>query len=228
MIENRKQMGLVFIGQAPRPDILKNIREMISSETEIIQKGALDGLGKNEIESLSSPPPDQPLVTTLKSGDTVRVSSGRILPYVSIRIDELETEGVPVILVMCTELFPEKKFRKSTVLWAGLLLRNMIDLILPEGKLGLLTPLEEQVPSQTKKWSTPGRKIIARALSPYETSEQQLQETAAEFARSRVDLTVADCISYDHTVKKTIRKITGKPVILPVSLISRLAADLML
>ena len=44
-----KKIGLITIGQTPRDDVIPDIAPLFSSEVELLQAGALDGLTAQDI-----------------------------------------------------------------------------------------------------------------------------------------------------------------------------------
>ena len=101
------RIGAVTIGQSPRDDIVPEIREVLGSEVEIIEKGALDDLSLNDIKNFHPTPGDYTLFTRLKDGTEVKIAKKHIIPKIRGCIRELEEKGAGVLILLCTGEFPE-------------------------------------------------------------------------------------------------------------------------
>jgi protein AroM len=205
------KVGLVTIGQSPREDVGGEIREILGTGIEIIQKGALDGLSRGEIEKLR-PEKEFPLITRLADGTSALVGRKKIIPFLQKHIDELEESGVEIIGLLCTDEFPELRSR-------GLLLRpfrilfQAVVAVLGEGKLGVFVPLAEQKKEARAKWEKAGPAVIVEALNPYEEAED-IKGAVKNLIKAGVGLIVLDCIGYPLRIKEKIRAASGKPVLL--------------
>ena len=70
----RPVVGLVTIGQSPRPDVVPDMAEITGPGVEIREAGALDGLGRAAIDALAPREGDEILVTRLADGAPVFLS----------------------------------------------------------------------------------------------------------------------------------------------------------
>jgi protein AroM len=74
-------LGILTIGQAPRPDLTPIIDRHLPASVRRIQRGVLDGLSDAEIDRRFVAAPGEPvLVTRLKDGRVVELSQPRIPP----------------------------------------------------------------------------------------------------------------------------------------------------
>lgn len=48
-----QRVGMITVGQSPRDDIVPNMSQALGANIEVIEKGALDGLSTEEIQSLA-------------------------------------------------------------------------------------------------------------------------------------------------------------------------------
>ena len=55
-----KKIGAITVGQTPRTDLIPEIAPILGDSIEIIQMGGLDGLTKEEIQTMT-PAPGVPL-----------------------------------------------------------------------------------------------------------------------------------------------------------------------
>src|SRR5438552_18354252 len=90
MLQNR--MGVVVIGQSPRPDVEREIAAVLSPGLAIDLRGALDGLTRGEIDAI--PPRDghDALFTLLPNGDGVRLSKQAVEARAKVQIKQRSEE----------------------------------------------------------------------------------------------------------------------------------------
>src|SRR5438477_9211152 len=98
------RIGMVTIGQAPRVDVVPDMAELLGP-VEIVERGALDGLTRDEIAPLAPGAGDEVLVTRLRDGTPVFVAKRHVTPLVQRRIDELEAAGATLTVLLCTGAF---------------------------------------------------------------------------------------------------------------------------
>ena len=219
-----KKIGFITIGQSPREDIVCEIAEILGPEVEIIERGALDSLSRNEIESLRPKKGDFPLITRLRDGSSAIVGKKKIIPLLKRKIEELEQQGVQLIGLLCTDDFPELKSERL-LLQPYRLLFNLVMAILKKGTLAVLAPLEEQGEDVKKKWEKTGLKVVVETLNPYqEFSDARL--AIERIKKEDADLIVLDCIGYSQKIKERIRVVAGKPVLLPRTVLARMIKEL--
>jgi protein AroM len=219
-----KKIGLITIGQSPREDIVPEIAEILGAEVSIGEKGALDGLSRNEIESLEPKKGDFPLITRLRDGSSAIVGKKKIIPLLKRKIEELEQQGVQLISLLCTDEFPEIESH-GLLLHPSKLLFHIVVSILKRGRLGVLVPIEEQKDEAKRKWEKTVMGVVVEALNPYQESLED-NEAIERMKKANVDLVVLDCIGYSQKIKEKIRGATGKPVLLTRTVLARTIKEL--
>ncbi|MEM2105403.1 MAG: AroM family protein [Candidatus Bathyarchaeia archaeon] len=217
------KVGLVTIGQSPRTDVTPILKEMLGSDVDLIEKGALDGLTKEEIEKLAPRMRDYVLVTRLNDGTFVKVSRRHVANKIQKCIKELEEMGVDINLLLCTGEFPNLKAKKP-LLMPDKLISNIVQCI-KGGKIGIVVPEEEQIPLTKRKWEGKERSVVITSANPYGESKA-FEEAANLLAKNDVDLIVLDCIGFTPKVKEFFKRITRKPVILPQTILGSILKEL--
>src|SRR5699024_12551875 len=81
--------------------------EFLGEDVEVLQSGALDGLILEEIEAFTIGKDDYVLVSKLRDGSSVKFAERHILTRLQKCIDKLESQGVDIILFICTGVFPD-------------------------------------------------------------------------------------------------------------------------
>lgn len=218
------KIGLITIGQSPRTDVTATITEMLGPEVELIEKGVLDGLTREEIDKLAPTTGDYILVTRMMDGTHVKVAKRHVLPRIQKCVQELEEMNVDLTLLLCTGEFPEIETR-GLLIEPDNLITDMVRGLLKRGKIGVVAPEKEQIPQLRSKWKTRGVSVVVTSANPY--GEFKACEEAATFlAKETVDLIVLDCIGFTPKVKELFRRVAGKPVILPQTILSRILKEL--
>jgi protein AroM len=141
-------------------------------------------------------------------------------------VTELEQAGVDLIVLFCTGEFPELESKKLIVK-PDVLLENVLrGLLSGGGRLAAVVPSPDQIPALGKRWGRVVADPIIEAVSPYTGSQADFEAVASRLAASEPDLIVLDCMGFSQHIKSIFRKITGKPVILPRSLLGRVVGEL--
>ncbi|MEM0352609.1 MAG: AroM family protein [Sulfolobales archaeon] len=218
-----KRVGLVTIGQSPRLDVVPEVvRALGDLDVEVVECGALDGLSREEIAALAPKEGEYLLVTRLKDGTEVKVSREKIIERMQNCVDRLE-QHVDVVGLLCTGEFPELKSRKVLIELSDLLLKVVESLRV--SKLGVVIPNPAQLELTMKKWSSVAPEIRVVSASPYTSTIEDIVRATAELVDC--DLIVLDCIGFTTEIKKAVARATGKPVILPRTLIARVMRELL-
>jgi protein AroM len=93
------------------------------------------------------------------------------------------------------------------------------------GKIGIVVPEREQIPQMKRKWKGKGMPIVITSANPY--GESEAFEKAAKFlAKENVDLVVLKCIGFTPKAREIFRRLTGKPIVLPQTIIGSVLKDL--
>lgn len=202
------RIGFVTIGQSPRDDLINVFRQRIGADHDLLILGALDGLTADGVATLAPASHEEPLVTQLRSGQSVTIAKERILGLMQERIDELQALGVEFIVVLCTGPFPELTSNVPLLLPDGVL-RHFVQGVMPAGTLGLVAPLAEQHSMMRGKWHDYDH-LVLTALAPY-GADGNLQSLPSF---DDCGIVVLDCMGYSSATRRLVRDHTGKPVIL--------------
>jgi protein AroM len=219
------KVGAVTIGQSPRTDILAEMLEILGPHAQVLERGALDELDREELQALLPKPSEHFLVTRLRDGGEIKVAEKRMHGLLGKCVADLERADVDIIMILCTAEFPELSSSKL-ILRADQVLLHTVRSVFARGKLGILVPAAEQIPALRQRWAAAGYDPVVEAASPYTATLQELRESAATLARSGVELVVLDCIGFSRRVSSVFREVTAKPVLLPRTLVARIAREL--
>jgi protein AroM len=224
-VERLKTIGALTIGQAPRADDL--VAEMclvLGDGYRLVERGALDGLSHAQVQALAPAGDDDLLITLMADGTPVRLGKRRILPLLQARIDELEGEGVDATLLLCTGAFPAFAARRP-VLRPQPALYGLVAGLAGDQRLGVLTPLPDQIPQTRRTWLAAGVDPVLAAASPY-AERDEVAAAARQLAAAGVDLVFMDCFGYSLAMRRLAAAVLQRPVVLARSAVARIVAEL--
>lgn len=219
------KIGLVTIGQAPRTDVVPEMRALLGPVVEVLEAGALDGMTPEEIAMLRPHEGDYILTTRLRDGTEVLVAKRHVVPRVQQRIAALEQDGAEVIGLLCTGAFPDVDSRRP-LLRPQQLLYNLVRSMAFPGRIGVLTPSSQQRAQTRCKWQEMGLDVAVEAASPYGDPDE-LERAGEGLHKAAVALVVMDCIGYSEAMKSRVKTLTGAPVILAHALMARVMQELL-
>ena len=222
---NKDTLGVILIGQSPRPDSVNQLRAVLGEELQIEVRGALDGVLRPEIDTLVPHGSDDTLYTRLPGGGEVIISKKEVTQRAQAHIDRLADRGIDIILMFCTGAFKGLTPR-GLMIFPSAVLTRVVEALLPKGRLGIFTPLPAQIEQTRSKWVRGEWDVVVEPLLPIE-STSELVPAAKRMASRNPDLIVMDCMGYTPPMKRRIREITGTRTVLAVSTAARMVQELM-
>lgn len=213
-------LGVVTIGQSPRPDLIAPFRAMLGPSATIQEAGALDGLTHAQVRDLAPRATETPLLTRLNSGESVIIAKERIIASIERHLEELVASGARLLVVLCTGPFPRFAL-PVPVLLPDPILRHLVEGILPSGKLGIVAPIPDQYPMMTRKWQ--GYDLALRSADPYGPTGV-LAGAVADLADCR--LVVLDCMGFSSAHTAVARAACPVPILLAQDVLAHTVAML--
>jgi protein AroM len=215
-------LGLVTIGQSPRPDICRTYAAVIGAETRIVEAGALDGLTTSEVQRLAPDNGDIPLVT-LTHGVEVRVGKAAITPLLQQAIMRLADDGAAVVVVLCTGHF-EGLIAPVPLIEPDRVLDGFMRAIQPCGRLGVVMPDAQQEGMMRRKWQ--GYDLTLATASPYHPPTEWAA-LIERFVSANVSAIVLDCMGFDPAAKAFFAERAHVPVLCAQTATAHLVRDLL-
>jgi protein AroM len=220
----RRRLGVVVVGQSPRPEIAAQIAPYLGDAIEIDLRGALDGLSRGEVAGLTPSQDADTLFTRLPGGANVKLSKHAVEARAGAVIERMGADGVTATMLCCTGEFP--MLTTGSVVLPSAVLCGIVEGLLPRGRLGIFVPLPEQAETLCAKWRRPGLEVVAEPLTPG-ADAAAIDAAARRLAAHAPDLVVMDCMSYDQAMKDRVRQTVRAPVILAIAAAARIAAELL-
>ena len=219
------KIGAITIGQSPRTDVTDDIMRLFDGKCELIQRGGLDGLTREQIDTFRPERGDYVLVSRLRDGSSVTFAERYILDNLQRGIHELEEEGVKLIMVFCTGQFPDSLTAKVPMIFPNEILHRIVPMLTRTARIVAVTPSSLQLEQNTRKWEGYVDRCISIAASPYGDWES-LEKAAREAAAADADTIVLDCIGFTQKMKQLFAEKTGKMVVLPRTLLARVVSEI--
>lgn len=220
---DRPMLGIVTIGQTPRPDLERAFAEPAAG-ARIVVAGALDGLDPAEIERAAAMPTDYPLLVRLRDGGSREIPLEALHPLVTRRARELAGRGARVVVVACAGAFPDVEC-DVPVLLPGRILPAVAAAVTRVRRIGVVTPIRAQAPAALRKWASDGFDPVVTWASP--SVPDEIDAACDRMREPSLALVVLDCMGHDEARAREFAARTGKIVIAAQSMTARLAGELM-
>lgn len=223
---DESKIGVITIGQSPRVDLVPEIQKVLGDGVRIFEAGALDDFTLDEVNEKFKPEiEDAVLVTRMRDGSQVKIAEKYILELLQKCINKLEKRGIQTILLACTGKFPHFESH-GILIKPQKVLQPLVSKLMEGEKVGAIVPSSDQFEQMKKWWGENGVEVELEAASPYGDIEN-IKRAASNLKKKNVKLIFMDCIGYTMEMKEKVKSITGKSVILPRTLISRIIAEIL-
>jgi protein AroM len=220
---SRPLLGLVTIGQTPRPDF-EAVFARHAPLAEIRVAGALDGLRDVEIAALTEENDPYPLLVRLASGRTAEVPLVRIVPRVEACARLFAQQGARLVVVLCAGDFPDFECGVPLLI-PGRLLPAAVQALYPGRPVGVVTPIAGQAKAAQAKWARDGFRTVVTWASP--TRHDEIAAAADQVRSAELACVVLDCMGHDEAYRQEFARRCGRPVLSAQSLVARAAGRIL-
>lgn len=215
-------IGLVVLGHTPRPDH-EAVYASIAPGVPLAVAGGLDGLTPDQARTLHDPNGESPLVCLLSDGTTVEIPLRVLFPRLNAKVEELAAQGATSAVVLCSGGFPEFDCSIPVIL-PGRIIPAVVAGLYPGKKIGLVVPNSAQMNAAQTHWRSMGVETVATVISPY---QGQGFEAAGElFSSLGLELVAIDCMGFTEEQRDRLKAMCGCPVLLPKTLVARVALEM--
>lgn len=216
-------LGIVVLGQTPRSD-LEAIYHTYLPGIELSITGALDEMATPDIDRMANEGGEYPLWVILADGSTREISLYRLLPLLEQRAAALAQAGAEVAVLMCAGNFPDLK-SPIPIIYPGRVVPAVVSAISGTHRIGIVTPNSGQLEPAREHWRQKGFTVKAAVASPKDPAA--LAAVATEMCDPTLELVVLDCMGFGPAAGRRMRRLCGRPVICPQSLVARVTAEMM-
>lgn len=211
----------VTIGQTPRSDLVPEIRDWVGTSVEVEERGALDGLGPDDVAAMAPRAGEHRLVTRLADGSEAVVGKNVIHARVQAVFDSLADQEFLCTVLLCTGHFPPFRVRGLFLEAQSIVDESVAAIARHAHAIGLMVPLREQIDEFHFRPGT-HQTLKASHASPY--TPGRLEQAASELADT--DLIVMHCIGYTDAMRRTVASVSRRPVLLARRLVAAAVAQL--
>ena len=215
-------LGIVTIGQTPRPDIDRACRPYAGG-TAIRIVGALDGLTREEVRLLENRVEPYPLLVRLADGATAEVPLQSLVPRVTACAADLTAAGARLVVIWCAGDFPDVACAVP-VLRPGRLVPACAAEVMQTRNIGVVTPVPGQIDVARAKWRADGFAATVAWAAPGDA--EGLARAGRELADAAIELVVLDCMGHGEDARRDLARASGHPVISAQSVTARVAGPL--
>lgn len=218
-----KTVAAITIGQTPRDDVAGELENVLGPDVRVVQAGALDGLSRAQIDTLTPATEADALITRLRDGADVIVGKSRIVPRLQACLDRLagDTEAATIL---CAGVFPAFQSPHPVVM-PERCMSAMVDAVFDGRRLGVIVPIAEQRESYRARWARVDSRVSMVVASPYDDTSGLVAASEA-LRRAGVSLVVMECMGFTSGMKQIVRDVTGAPALLPATVLARVLAEL--
>ena len=221
----RSRIAVITIGQSPRSDMTNDLHYLLAENIDLIEYGALDHFTLDQVLTRFVPQPGHELlVTRMQDGTQVKLDGSQVPHLVQNCINNAEAEGADGIIILCTGTFQELNSRVPMIIPQPVF-HAVVRHLARGKKVGVMAPDPSQIDQVKGWWLDSGIDSEIVSASPYEDMES-IRSAALEIQRMDVSLICLDCMGYSLQMKQVVAQLTGKPVILPRSLVARIANEM--
>jgi protein AroM len=201
-------IGLLVIGQSPRPDLTGPVRAALPHAT-LLEAGALDGLTAQDLPTAQGAA--YPLSTRLADGTPVIVPEAFLLPRLQQALERLEAQGCQASLLLCAGTFASLHGTRPLFKPFDLAVSTLRSLGLTS--LALFAPFAQQQPAILARWQAVG--FHAAAWTPPLPTDPSWP---AWLDAHRADLLdhqaiVLDYVGHSPVVRQALQSALPRPVL---------------
>jgi len=228
MKQEKSRIGMISIGQSPRPDIISVFKETWRNhQPELIETGALDGLSHEDVQQMTPNESDDVLVVRMTDGQQHIVGRRHLIPRIEVCADALIQQQVTAMILLCTGDFRPFHYPIPFVI-PQKIVDNTISALVTSGQVvGIMIPAEEQQKQMRRNLMSNGIVPVFASASPH-LGEQGIVEAAHQLKRHEVDFIVMHCFGYTRAMRDIVKETTGKPVLLSNILVAKVTEELLL
>ncbi len=226
-MSHKPKIGMISIGQSPRPDILSIFEDAWGDRAEMIESGALDGLTEAEVKRMAPNEGDDVLVVKMADGSQHIVGRRYLLPRIQACADTLQTQHIDAAILLCTGDFRPFRYPVPFII-PQKIVDNMVAALASAGQVvGVMIPTGEQQKQMRRNLACNGIVPVFASASPH-TGNDGILEAAHQLKRYDINFIVMHCFGYTREMRDIVKETTGKPVILSNILVAKVTGEMLL
>lgn len=222
----RPRIGMMTIGQSPRPDIVPDMISRLPHEVDVLEIGALDNLSLDDVRKLAPHEGEPWVVTAMRDGTEVFVAKRQLDPLMQQCVDQLEQQGVDLIVPLCASDWSSLSC-SCAFINPGIALDQIVQsMTRPRGVLGIVAPTEPQAMLSLDRWAGSPLRVVASCAQPFASDAQerdrQCEAAGKKLADENADLIYMNCMGHNEHMRSLVRQTSQRPTVTANGLISSL------
>ncbi|MFE2379223.1 AroM family protein [Streptomyces sp. NPDC059398] len=218
-----RPIGLLTIGQSPRPDIEPALAGILGADVPLVCEGALDGLSSEGLGELAAPAGRAGIETRLADGSTLVMRKDALPSLLRAAVARLPSD-VRLAAYLCTGELPDIGREGLLLLDSGALLHGTVAAAAQGQRLGVIS-LPSDLAEAPESWARHDPEALYAAADPYGDGPP-VAEAARELADSGATLLVLDCMGFGARHQAEAARGSGLPVICPTVVLGHALAAL--
>jgi protein AroM len=221
------RIGFATVGESPRDDVVPKVASWLPPDTEIVQRGCLDGLTQAQLQALFAPPGSEGIVAGVADG-SVLLAFDQLFPRMQEVVDGLARgDGADLVVVLCgadwTGITSD-----VLVVNPGRLFPAVVSALARGRRLGVIKPDAGQIGPERERYRNLGLEVHVTAASPYAGQDRiaLAEQAATKLSQAGCELVWMTCVGMDGPMRQAVQDIVKVPVILASSLLGRLVAEM--
>ncbi len=226
-MQKKPRVGMISIGQSPRPDILSVFQDTWGEQIEMIEIGALDGLTHGDVKKMAPKEGDDVLVVRMADGTQYLVGHDSLTPRIQACAGPLASQDSNAVILLCTGHFQPFHFSVPFIIPQKIVDNTVAALVETGNTVGVMIPTKEQQHQMRRNFADNGIVPVFASASPH-IGEQGVIEAAFQLKRHDISLIIMHCFGYTPQMRQIVKATTGKPVLLPTRLVAKVTSELLL
>ena len=226
-MSHKPKIGMISIGQSPRPDILNIFEDAWGDRAEMIEAGALDGLTDADVKRMAPNEGDDVLVVKMADGSQHIVGRRYLLPRIQACADALQEEQIEAAILLCTGDFRPFRYPVPFIIPQKIVDNTVAALASAGQVVGVMIPTGEQQKQMRRNLACNGIVPVFATASPH-LGNDGIIEAAHQLKRYDINFVVMHCFGYTREMRDIVKETTGKPVILSNLLVAKVTGEMLL
>ena len=226
-METTPRIGMISIGQSPRPDILSIFQASWDKRAEMIERGALDELAHDDVRQMAPQNGDDVLVVKMADGQQHIVGRRYLIPHIETCGKAFVNDHVTAIILLCTGDFRPFRSPVPFIIPQKIVDNTISALVSPGQVVGVMIPADEQQKQMRRNLMAHGIVPVFASASPH-LGEEGIKQAAHQLKHYDTDFIVMHCFGYTREMREIVRNITRKPILLSNLLVAKVTGELLL
>ncbi|PIE32894.1 hypothetical protein CSA56_13945 [candidate division KSB3 bacterium] len=227
MERKKPRIGMISIGQSPRPDIISIFEECWDHQAELIEIGALDNVSHDNVKGMAPNEGDDVLVVKMTDGQQHIVGRRYLLPRIQAAANIVASQDITAAILLCTGDFRSFRCPVPFIIPQKIVDNTVASLANAGQMVGVMIPTGVQQKQMRRNLACNGIVPVFASASPH-SKEDDIAHAAQQFTHYDLNFIVMHCFGYTREMRETVREITGKPVLLSNMLVAKVTGELLL